>query len=334
MERRINPFVSIIIPVHNASNYLKQCLETLIHQTLKEIEIICIVDAPTDGSDLVVKEFSERDNRVKVIYNEKNLNISESRNRGLKVATGKYIGFSDHDDWRELNMYEKLYEKAKQENADIVTSNSYLVRNDIREIHKYNNSSCEGIISSIILPIWSQMNPNTLSKSVWASIYRKSFLSSYNIYFPDKRIYHEEDTLFNLMAFIHASKICHLDEVFYNWIIHETSASNQQISNPIISEFNLFRSIEDILRKNNLLKKYQKELGILISTNIFANIYQYRNLTNPEFKCTSRFLFYLKMKFVDRTLIINISKKKLFWFYILKIKLIIYNIRSYIPQRK
>ena len=82
-----------------------------------------VLDCPTDGSDRIAREYAEKDPRIRLIVNEQNLNIGLSRNEGLKIARGEYIGFSDHDDWRELDMYEKLYQKAREDQADIAISN-------------------------------------------------------------------------------------------------------------------------------------------------------------------------------------------------------------------
>ena len=114
--------VSIILPVYNAGEHLRRCLDTLINKTLKEIEIIVVLDCPTDNSDKIVKEYAVNDSRIKIVENKVNLHIGESRNRGLEVASGEYIGFSDHDDYRELNMYEELYNNAKENNSDVVLS--------------------------------------------------------------------------------------------------------------------------------------------------------------------------------------------------------------------
>lgn len=102
----MTPKVSIIVPIYNAGKFLEKCLDTLVNQTLKDIEIILVLDCPTDGSDRIAREYAEKDPRIRLIINEQNLNIGLSRNEGLKIARGEYIGFSDHDDWRELDMYE------------------------------------------------------------------------------------------------------------------------------------------------------------------------------------------------------------------------------------
>ena len=118
----MTPKVSIIVPIYNAGKFLEKCLDTLVNQTLKDIEIILVLDCPTDGSDRIAREYAEKDPRIRLIVNEQNLNIGLS-NEGLKIARGEYIGFSDHDDWRELDMYEKLYQKAREDQADIAISN-------------------------------------------------------------------------------------------------------------------------------------------------------------------------------------------------------------------
>ena len=94
----MTPKVSIIVPIYNAGKFLEKCLDTLVNQTLKDIEIILVLDCPTDGSDRIAREYAEKDPRIRLIVNEQNLNIGLSRNEGLKIARGEYIGFSDHDD--------------------------------------------------------------------------------------------------------------------------------------------------------------------------------------------------------------------------------------------
>lgn len=111
--------VSVIVPVYNAEKYLKDCLESLINQTLKDIEIICINDDSTDYSSRIIKEYQEKDRRVKVICNENNIGAAESRNKGISIAAGKYIQFVDADDYLELNSLEKMYVMAENLQLDM-----------------------------------------------------------------------------------------------------------------------------------------------------------------------------------------------------------------------
>ena len=107
----MSPKVSVIVPVYNAAAYLPHCLDTLTCQTLKELEIILVLDCPTDGSEKIAEDYAARFPQIRLLYNEKNLHAGESRNRGLDVATGEYIGFVDADDCPYPSLVEKLYNK-------------------------------------------------------------------------------------------------------------------------------------------------------------------------------------------------------------------------------
>ena len=117
--------VSVILPVYNASDYLHQCMDSIVGQTLKDIEIICVDDGSTDNSLDILKEYEQKDKRVKVIQ-QKNAGAGAARNNGLSIATGEYLSFLDSDDFFEPDMLEKAYEKAKEENF-LGTDDSSLV---------------------------------------------------------------------------------------------------------------------------------------------------------------------------------------------------------------
>ncbi len=116
--------VSVIVPVYNVEKYLEECIESLINQTLTDIEIICINDGSTDNSLKILEELQKKDNRIKII-NQKNSGVSSARNNGIENATGEYIGFVDSDDWIDSDYYEKLYNTAKKYNSDIAAGDMY-----------------------------------------------------------------------------------------------------------------------------------------------------------------------------------------------------------------
>lgn len=115
----MNAIVSIVIPVHNGEKYLKECLDTVVNQTLKDLEIICVNDGSTDGSLAILEDYASRDSRIKVVSQEAS-NAGHARNTGLAVTTGEYLSFLDADDWFELNMLETMVTAAKKDDADIV----------------------------------------------------------------------------------------------------------------------------------------------------------------------------------------------------------------------
>ena len=113
------PKVSIIVPVYNVEKYLERSLNSLINQTLKDIEIICVNDGSKDNSLKILEEYSKKDNRI-IVINQENAGVSVTRNSGMKIAKGQYIGFVDSDDWVEHDIVEKLYARAMEEVADMV----------------------------------------------------------------------------------------------------------------------------------------------------------------------------------------------------------------------
>lgn len=213
------PKVSIIVPVYNAGEHLRPCLDTLVNQTLREIEIICVLDCPTDGSDKVVEEYAEKDNRIVIIRNERNLHIGESRNVGIRAARGEYIGFSDHDDTHELDMYEKLYQQTLNNSKDVVLSGKLA-----HLLSQKSYTKADDIIVD-----WAKAT--FFQSSYWlvtTNLYKKIFLLNNNIYYDDTKQCNGEDGLFNLRVLCKIQKsdnIAIINRDFYKYVLHDNNTS-------------------------------------------------------------------------------------------------------------
>lgn len=127
--------ISVIIPVYNVEEYLKECLDSVINQTLKEIEIICIDDCSTDSSYSILEEYAKKDSRIVLIKNKENMGVGYNRNIGIKEAKGEYIGFIDSDDYISEDYYENLYNTAKKYNSDVVNTLNIYKHVDLSLIH-------------------------------------------------------------------------------------------------------------------------------------------------------------------------------------------------------
>lgn len=172
----IPPKVSVIIPVYNREKYLKPCLDSVINQTLKNIEIICIDDGSTDGSLEILNEYVKRDGRIKIIE-QKNQGPGLARNTGLEIAEGEYIGFVDSDDWIDLNFYETLFTAAKKQGADLART---------LYVYEYQNHSIEDNTNRTILEKKSDgelLNDNEHSVVIWNAIYKREYLQKHNVCF-------------------------------------------------------------------------------------------------------------------------------------------------------
>ncbi len=126
----MDPLISIILPIYNTASYLSKCIESLLNQTYRNLEIICIDDGSADGSEIILDKYAEIDSRIKAIH-KRNGGESSARNIGLQMMSGQYVGFMDCDDWVESDMYENLILKATKSKADIVASSWYCDRENV-----------------------------------------------------------------------------------------------------------------------------------------------------------------------------------------------------------
>ena len=131
--------LSVIVPVYNVELYLRECLDSIINQTLKDIEIICIDDCSSDNSYGILEEYSKKDNRIIIFRNQENMSAGPSRNIGIRVSQGEYITFVDSDDFLDKNYYELLYNTAKEYDSDIVNTSNILRYNNGEISYYYCN---------------------------------------------------------------------------------------------------------------------------------------------------------------------------------------------------
>ncbi len=223
--------VSIIIPIYNGEKYLEECLNSLINQTLKDIEIICIDDYSNDKSLKILKDFQENDKRIKIIKNIENFGGGESRNKGLEQAQGQYIGFVDADDYVEFDFYKKLYNKAIEENADIVRGYERRISEDNDKITVHKGST-----------MFKHKHKKLHRWVVWDKIYRNSLLKKHNIKFFNNSCL--QDGPFSLKAFYYANKLRVAEDTFY---IHRIQADSIRKTMNIKKFFDEFKSFELII---------------------------------------------------------------------------------------
>lgn len=246
--------ISIIVPIYNAEKYLNKCVDSLINQTKKELEIILINDGSTDKSAEIIEKY--QDNRIKY-YKNKNQGIGKTRNFGIRKATGKYIMFCDSDDYYELNMCELMYEKMEKENLDLVICDFYKeYENEIVEekLPSFSNTNLKETASLI----------RTINLAPWNKIYRKEIITTNNIYFEEKLKY--EDTPFVAKALAVSKKVGKIDECLNHYIIHQNSETTIRDRRC----FDIFK-ILDIIREYYKDKEYVKEDLDKLTVRIITN---------------------------------------------------------------
>lgn len=217
----MSPKLSIIVPVYNGEKYIRKCIDSILNQSFKDMEIIVINDGSTDTTEEILKTYLEKDKRIKLI-NNKNSGPAAARNKGIKAARGNYIGFVDSDDYIELTMYEKLYEAAEKSNVEVIMCG-------YRDINSFNNTSeiiksnleaykvyYKEAIRTIIIRSFTEYK-NYGYFSLCNKIYSKELLKNNNLYLDEKRN-HGEDWWFNINVFLKLNSVVDIGEPLYNYV--------------------------------------------------------------------------------------------------------------------
>lgn len=202
------PKVSIIIPVYNCERYLKKCLDSLLKQTLKDIEIICINDGSTDNSIKILQKYADKDARI-LIIDQENKGVSAARNAGVEKAAGEFIGFVDSDDWVNLTFYEKLYNAAQKYDADIAVGG-------ITRVHKF--------YKHFYLKYKQEISTDDYKEKLRIcdvpdrcymtnKLYRKEMLKLHNLKFEESRLY--EDIMLTPQVLYYAKKLVAVPGAYY-----------------------------------------------------------------------------------------------------------------------
>ena len=260
MNREL-PLVSIIVPVYNVEKYLRQCLDSLVSQTLYNIEIICVNDASPDNSLAILKEYETRDKRIVVIDLCENIRQGGARNRGIKYARGEYIAFVDSDDWVSVDMYEKLYTSAIVNDADIVNCDYYDYRSvdDIEKYIKYKswvfNISKEEANKEFILKL----------PSPWHNLYKKSIFVDNEIWFPEHVFYEDMAIMPTIMLL--ADKVVKVDEALYYYRQDNVSTTRQRNNYRFLEVRHCAGVFLQNMKRFSFYDKYKNEID-----------YQYNNL--------------------------------------------------------
>lgn len=221
--------ISIIIPVYNVEDYLEQCLESIVNQTYKDLEIIIINDGSTDNSLSICQNFATKDTRVKVI-NKDNEGQGICRNLGIKLATGDYVTFVDSDDYYDIDAIEQLV-LGLSKSSDLVIGGykKVLDTGEITYVEKYNAGICSYSLEQFQLRFLGDLpdKQDSVKGTVWNSLYKRSILQKNHVTFLSERSIFSEDTVFNLDYIAHCQSVCLIDSTAYNYRLNLESTSTK-----------------------------------------------------------------------------------------------------------
>lgn len=250
------PKISVIVPFYNVEKYIEKCLETLVNQTLEDIEIILVNDGSKDKSDVVAKKFLNK-YPEKIIYLEKeNGGLSDARNFGISYARGEYVAFLDSDDYVEYDMYEKMYRVAQKENSDMVECDFYWeyqnkIKEDIGEI--YNNKL--EMLEKIRVVAWNKLIKNEV-------------LQKSKVQFP--KGYRYEDVEFTYKLIPYLEKVSFVKEPFIHYVQRSNSISNSQ-NEKNKDIFEVLEHVIDYYKEKGIYNEYKSQLEYIYTRYLLCS---------------------------------------------------------------
>ena len=240
------PEISVIIPIYNTEQYLKQCLNSIVNQTFKDIEIICINDCSTDNSLQILQEFALSDKRIKIINLTKNSGVSNARNLGLNLAKGEYIYMLDSDDWLDDNYLETMLLKIKEANSNIVINANFVNEYENQSKKLYSNFK---FLQNKFEILDSKLVQRFFPPVIWTRLYKKSYIDRYKFRFPNIKC-GAEDIYFAYVCDLMQEKVCIFKGPYHHYFQHISSAMH--ITERGYYYIESFKLLHDFLNKYNI----------------------------------------------------------------------------------
>lgn len=245
------PLVSVIIPVYNVEKYLRECLDSVVNQTLKDIEIICVNDGSTDSSLKILEEYASKDSRIKIISRE-NKGYGFSVNEGIDSSHGRYIGIVEPDDFAELSMYEKLVRAAQEFNRPWVVCFYYLYEETKRRpCYQFNSWRPS---KPILLNPKANTDCVIFGPAIWAAIYDRRWLNENNIRCLESPGASFQDTGFSIKCFLAAETVLYIPEILLNYRISNPNSSVKD-KRKLFCVFDEFEEIERWMERRKISSK-------------------------------------------------------------------------------
>lgn len=270
------------MPVYNSEKYLEKCFKSIISQSFKNYEVIVVNDGSTDNSAAIISKYSEKYPNFKGINLDFKTNVSDCRNRALKIAQGDYIAFCDSDDYISPNFLEILYKNAKKTNADIVCCGHNIVNEATGKVKSYKYHLKPGIYENP-KALKTLINDTRLNYYIWDKLFKREILFDNNIDFPEILF---EDTIFSIKAFYFSKKISVIPDRLYYYVRHNNSLVNTISIKTINDYLTAFADTRTFLEANGDFAAYEKSFrlhSIRILSVTLKNIY-YVHKKNKNFK--------------------------------------------------
>ncbi len=262
--------ISIVIPVYNVELYLKKCINSVLQQTYKNIEIILVDDGSTDSCGMICDEFKSLDSRIKV-FHKKNGGLSDARNYGIERANGSYITFIDSDDYVKRKFIEKLYNSITKNNCDIAICAHEDIYSDRIKRYEFSENFLDEKVMGKEEALKHMLYKDGYDVSAWAKLYKKSLFEK--VLFPKGRVFEDAATTYKLI--ILSQKIVYVNYIGYEYVIRNNSISNECFNE---KKFDLILSTNEMC--DEIDKLFPRLKDATIRRRVYANFSTLRFMKN------------------------------------------------------
>lgn len=322
----MNYLLSVVVPIYNVEKYLKKCLDSIINQTYKNLEIILVDDGSTDCSGKIADEYGKKDKRIKVIH-KKNGGLADARNVGIDNASGKYIAFVDSDDWIDLNTYSESIKTMEKHNSDMFVFRAISCYSDT-EINIFNNNNFIEISNDKIFDYWS-----IVGRGVCDKIFLKKYWD--DIRFPFGKTSEDVFVIYLLMA--KAQHTILSSNIYYYY--RQRAGSISKIKNVRIDSYEAYTKAKDFIYKNYpnsyniFMKNYVTNcMGLYNSIILYDNKNKWKKLMLEEIKKYKKFIFKSDVGLYKKVQVICLLYFKMLYYIIMKIRDTKINKKLYIDK--
>ena len=262
----MDDLITVIVPIYNVEPYLRKCVDSILNQTYKNIEIILVDDGSTDSCGKICDSYADKDKRITVIHKE-NGGLSDARNAGIEIIKGKYVTFIDSDDWIEPTYVEQLYKILVENDADLSVCDLYYIDS---KNHLYNSPATDGKVF-----IWNReeallklLSDNKMGTSAWGKLYKTKYFKEEGIRYPKGKLYEDIPVTYEIL--LEADRIVYGNYALYNYFVRPQSISSSSFSS---CKMQAIEHLESVIPK--ILEQFP-EFDVLCSIALFClnfNIY-------------------------------------------------------------
>ena len=286
-----NILISVVVPIYNVADYVGKCIESLLNQNHRNLQIILVDDGSTDNSGAICDDFAAKDNRIEVIH-KVNGGLVDARKAGLKIAKGQFIGFVDGDDWIEANMYEEMLENIIQTGADLVHT-GYIQDRPANIRYIDCNFDTKIVDKPNTMKLWQYLNGISdypiLHPGLWSKLFKRELILFCYENVPNNRNF-GEDRIASTECFLKCNRVSLLKKAYYHYVVRDGAFTSVHNANRIIWIANMFEQVKNLLQKYKVYEEMESCFNSIFIKYILeeitynerckdkVNMYKYHNI--------------------------------------------------------